>query len=463
MTTEIKCGLEIHGYIKTPANVKLFCNCLAHSSEAPNTNICPVCTGQPGCKPMPANEEAIRAVCSIALMLGCRINHSLIFQRKHYDWPDMPTGYQRTMSGSFSAPVGENGSFLGIGIREVHLEEDPARWDPKTGAVDYNRSGCPLVEIVTEPDFKSASELREWLKRLVRTLSYIKAIDEEAGIKSDVNISIAPRFSRVEIKNVNSFTSIVQAAEYEISRQEQEVRAGRHVEQSTMRWNDDKARTEFMRSKETAQDYMFIPDPDLPVISIGDAYIKDLEAGLPEKPDQKASRYRKLGVDKADADVLSSEIELASLFEVIAEQVNPVLAARWLRRELLRVLNYNKKELAAIKLEEKQIIALLEMVEKHEITDAVAKRILEMLIEKPFDVRGYVKEQRLAAISDDDTLRRLCKEAIQENPQAVADFKGGNEKALNFIVGSVMKKTKGKARPDAVKRMISLELNSLEP
>ena len=179
----IKIGLEIHGYIKTKSEKKLFCNCDVTHEEKPNTHICPVCTAQPGCKPMAPNREAIDKIIAIGLMLGCKINQRMLFQRKHYSWPDLPSGYQKTISGSFAEPVGVKGNFLDIGITDVHLEEDPARWDPVTGCVDYNRSGFPLVEIVTDPDFRSIDELRDWLKNLVTTLSYINAIDKESGIK----------------------------------------------------------------------------------------------------------------------------------------------------------------------------------------------------------------------------------------------------------------------------------------
>ncbi|MBI2580492.1 Asp-tRNA(Asn)/Glu-tRNA(Gln) amidotransferase subunit GatB [Candidatus Woesearchaeota archaeon] len=453
----IKVGLEIHGYLNMAVTgAKLFCNCAIEPDAEPNTTICPVCTGQPGSKPMLPNKEAIDKIIAIAAMLDCRINERLMFQRKHYDWPDMPTGYQRTMSGSYSVPVGQEGSFLGIGIEEVHLEEDPARWDPETGLVDYNRSGYPLVEIVTKPDFTSAEEVRVWLRRLVTTLSYIKAINPDMGVKADVNVSVAPDFLRVEIKNINSFRSIVRAIEYETARQQREVKEGKNVARETRAWRDAECISVFMRQKETAVDYMFIPDPDLPVVKVTKAAIAAIAKKLPEKPAAKIEKYVKhWKIDHVDAEVLSSEILLAGLFEKVAAVVNPILAARWLRMELLRVLNYNKKELGEVKIDEKRVIQLLKLVESRRITDETAKGILEKLIEKPFDIVEYVRKNSLFAVAEANVLEKYCEEAIAENPQAVADFKSGKEKALNFLVGNVMAKTKGKADPNVVRNLIS--------
>ncbi|MBI2550301.1 Asp-tRNA(Asn)/Glu-tRNA(Gln) amidotransferase subunit GatB [Candidatus Woesearchaeota archaeon] len=453
---KIMIGLEVHGYLNmAESRAKLFCNCAINATAEPNTTICPVCTGQPGSKPMLPNREAIDKIVAIAAMLDCRINERLIFQRKHYSWPDMPTGYQRTMSGSYSVPVGQEGSFLGIGIEEVHLEEDPARWDPETGQVDYNRSGYPLVEIVTKPDFASSEEVRVWLRRLTATLSYIKAVNPDLGIKSDVNVSVAPDFGRVEIKNVNSFRSIVRAIEYETARQQREVKEGKKVSMETRAWRDGEGISVFMRQKETAVDYMFIPDPDLPAVKVTASEIKKIAEKLPEKPAAKIEKYvKQWKIDHVDAEVLSSEILLAGLFEKVAVVVNPILAARWLRRELLRVLNYNKKELEEVKLDERHMIQLLKLVESRRITDETAKGILEKLVEKQFDVGEYVRKNNLFAVAATDILEKYCEEAIAENPQAVADFKNGKEKALNFIIGSVMKKSRGKATPQQVTEIL---------
>ena len=266
-------GLEIHGYIDSKE--KLFCNCKNfHDMKniKSNINICPICTGQPGAKPMLPNKSAIDKIIEIALILGCKISSNLIFQRKHYDWPDMPTGYQKTMSGAHSDFVGRNGVFEGIHIREVHLEEDPAAWNPENGQVDYNRAGVPLMEIVTEPDFYSSDQVSKWLRILVITLSYIKALNKDAGIKADVNINIKGISERTEVKNVNSITEISKVIEAEFKRHKKE--APKIAE--TRRWNSVEGKTELMRSKESAQDYRFIPDPDLPVIKIDKTRVDNL-------------------------------------------------------------------------------------------------------------------------------------------------------------------------------------------
>ncbi|MFT4310156.1 MAG: Asp-tRNA(Asn)/Glu-tRNA(Gln) amidotransferase GatCAB subunit B, partial [Candidatus Woesearchaeota archaeon] len=257
---QFKVGLEIHGYIDIPQ--KLFCNCPIDHNAPANTTICPVCTGQPGAKPMATNVQAVQKAIHIAQVLGCTVNKQLIFQRKHYSWPDSPNNYQRTISGTYAFPVGQQGMFEHIRITQCHLEEDPARWDPNTGQVDYNRCGYPLIEIVTEPDFTSLEQIRVWLEDLVTALSYIKAINKQAGIKCDVNVSIAPDYTRVEVKNVHSFSGILQAVQYEVNRLQQEGIETQH----TRMWSDEQQKTIFMRSKEDAADSIFISDPDLPTI-----------------------------------------------------------------------------------------------------------------------------------------------------------------------------------------------------
>src|SRR3989344_7223699 len=262
-------GLEIHTYLITKE--KLFCKCIASRKKglAPNTLICPTCCGQPGAKPMLPNKSAVVKAIEIGLMLGCIIQKKLEWQRKHYDWPDIPKGYQNTISGGKSKGVGVGGKFNGIRIRGMHLEEDPASWDPETGAVDYNRSGLPLVEIVTEPDFTSAEEVKDWLTKLVHSLSYLKIVDSDAGIKVDVNVSLRGKTERTEIKNVNSIEDIGRAIEYELARQEKEG----NKKKETRRFDSESGKTIVMRAKEEGEDYRFISDPDLEIIFISDKMI----------------------------------------------------------------------------------------------------------------------------------------------------------------------------------------------
>jgi len=346
MTKKIKgmIGLEIHGYLETKE--KLFCTCKNHHDMKqikPNTNICPICTGQPGAKPMLPNKSAIDKLLQIALILNCKPNltpKSLIFQRKHYSWPDMPTGYQKTISGAYSIPVAENGKFEGIRITEVHLEEDPAAWNPETGTVDYNRAGVPLVEIVTEPDFKSSKQVEKWLRKLVLSLSYIKALNKDAGIKADVNVNIKGLSKRTEIKNVNSISEIVLAIDSEIQR---------HIKEKpktleTRRWNSSDNKTELMRKKEEQADYRFIPDPDLPIIKINKSRIRQIQKTIPESPQDKLNKIiKKHNIDKKNANILIQNIDIAELFEKVVKDVDAKTALPWITVELFSVLNYNKK------------------------------------------------------------------------------------------------------------------------
>lgn len=455
MQRAIKIGLEIHGYLNmAKSKQKLFCTCAIDANAKPNTNVCPICTAQPGSKPMLPNSEAVEKIILSGMMLGCKINQNLLFQRKHYSWPDLPSGYQRTMSGSYSVPVGEHGKFMGIGITEVHLEEDPARWDPITGEIDYNRSGLPLIEIVTDPDFDSVDKVREWLRKMMISLSYVSAIDDDAGIKADVNVSVAPKFQRVEIKNVNSYSSIIKAIKYEVERQTGEISEGKEIKQETRAWDDGKEVTVFMRSKETAQDYMFIPEPDLPTVELSEKYLKELLAKVPETPDERVENYTKLGIEKMDAEVLVSEKKLAEIFEKISKKIDPILAAKWLRRELLRVVNYNKMSLDQLRIDEKHMMDLLHLIESKQITEKTGQKIIEQLIVEPFDVNEYVAKNNLAVISDSGEIEKFCNEAISENQKVVEDYKAGNEKSFNFLVGQVMRKAKGKAKPDEVNSVL---------
>lgn len=450
-----KIGLEIHGYLATQQ--KLFCRCPINTEAAPNTTICPRCTGQPGAKSMLPLQDAVEKVIACALMLDCSVNKKLIFQRKHYDWPDLPKGYQITMSGTYSHPVGENGKYLDIGIRECHLEEDPARWDPITGCVDYNRSGYPLIEIVTEPDFTRAEQVKQWLESLLTTLSYIKAVTKSAGIKCDVNVS-TDRHPRVEIKNVNSIRAIMLSIESEVKRQQEAVTAGEKIFSHTRSPPDDHGRTQFMRSKETALDYMFIPEPDLPLVHVSNELLASIREKLPEKPHAKIEKYKKMNISHIDAKILASDLALADLFEKLAKRVDPLFAAKWLRHELLKIVNLSDQSLHDIAFDEKAIAELLEMVAKKEITDQIATEILTELTKQTFNPREYVAKKGLAIIAGTSELDFMAEKVIAENPQAVKDYLTGEKKALNFLMGKVMALSKGKAKPDAVRDLLKKRL-----
>ena len=447
----VKIGLEIHGYIS--ANEKLFCRCKTiHGLKfaVPNSNICPTCTGQPGAKPMLPNKVAVDKSIEISLILGCKINPKLVWQRKHYDWPDMPKGYQNTISGSHAMPVGENGKFLDIRIREAHLEEDPAAWNPKTGEIDYNRSGLPLIEIVTEPDFSSSNEVVDWLKQLILTLSYIKAIDKNAGIKADVNISLPDlKGQRVEIKNINSISNIKTAIEHEIIRQKSDT----PKVQETRMFDESKGLTVKMRSKEQAEDYRFISDPDLPVVILEKSRIEKLKSSLPETPQDKLQKLiKKYNIEKKSAEVLIKKFDIAEFFEKIIDKVPPKLAVQWTTIELLRVLNYAKKGLDEVNISPEHFIELLKLVENKKITELKAKEILNKFIPKSFSPSKEAEKH--SKISSSDELESVCKQIIKENSQAVKDYKAGKKESLHFLIGKVMQKTNKRADFKATREIL---------
>jgi aspartyl-tRNA(Asn)/glutamyl-tRNA(Gln) amidotransferase subunit B len=429
-----KIGLEIHGYIETKE--KLFCDCPSDHGKKdarPNTNICPVCTGQPGSKPLMPNYEAIKKAVQIALLLKCKINEKMPWQRKHYSWPDLPKGFQSTFSGSHAIPNGENGEFMGIKIRECHLEEDPAAWNPDTGEVDYNRSGSPLIEIVTEPDFKESEEVAQWVKNLIVALSYIKAIDKKSGIKADVNVSI-PGGKRVEMKNINSVKKIKEAIDIEIERQKKEVP---EIEETRM-YDERSKTTKIMRTKEGAQDYRFITDPDLPVVSLSKEEILKIKDSIPETPQEKLQKLIRIHeIDKKTAEILTKKIEIVEFFEEVTKKIPAEFALPWVTVELLGTLNYNKKELDDVEIEPEHFIELLKAVRERKITELRAKDILRSWIPKSYSPQKEIRKS--SKIEDKDEILTLAKKVIIENKKAVEDFRQGDNNTMNFLIGQVMK------------------------
>ena len=456
-------GLEVHVEINT--KTKLFCGCPTKGSEEPNTRVCEYCLGHPGSKPV-LNKKAVEYALKLCLALNCKISKELIFSRKSYFYPDMAKNYQISQ---YEIPLGSKGSLKlrsgkEIGIIRVHMEEDPASLVHPAGMqesayvlVDYNRSGNPLLEIVTEPCMESAEEARDFMKQLITILDYLGIFDVNNGIiKADANVSIKESgFVKQEVKNITGFKEIERALQYEILRQKADISAGKKLVQETRAWNSEKGITFLLRKKETEEDYGYILDSDLVKTEITNELLGKIKKGMPELAHDKVKKFvSKHKIKKEDAEVLAAERALAEMFEKVAEEIEPVLAAKWLRRELSRVLNYNKKELHEVEMDERHMIQLLKLVESKKITDNVASKILEKLIEKPFDVNEYVKKEGLEAVSDVSELEKYCKEAVEENPKAVEDYKKGNEKALNFVVGVVMRKSKGKASPKEVNEII---------
>ena len=447
-------GLEIHAYLITKE--KLFCTCKASREKGikPNINICQICTAQPGAKPMLPNEEALKHAVKIGLMLNCKINHEMKWQRKHYDWPDLPKGYQTTLSGPYASPVGLKGEFFGIGIWSMHLEEDPASWEPETGEVDYNRSGLPLVEIITAPEFSTSEEVMDWLKKLLHNLAYLKSVDSNAGIKVDVNVNIPGKTQRVEIKNISSIEDIGKAIDYELERQLKEG-----SERETRRFDSLKGKTIKMRGKEDAQDYRFISEPDLQQITMGNKFIESLKKTMPESPAKKLQKMiKQYKMGPTDAQVLTKHVDIAEFFEnIIKKGIDAKFALPWVTVELLRFLNYNKTTLDKIELNPEHFIELLQAVKEEKITPLKAKQILNQFYPKSFSVKELTKKE--SKISNEKELEKFALQVIKENPPAVEDYKKGEKNSFNFLMGKIMEKTNRRADFGVARKVLEKLLN----
>lgn len=448
---DIIIGLEVH--IQLKLNTKLFCNCSTQPCEEPNMHVCPTCLGHPGSKPL-LNKKAIEAAIKLALALGTKINHRIHFSRKSYFYPDLAKSYQITQ---YEIPVATDGfvvlsSGKTVGLSRLHIEEDPASLT-HTGTIcliDYNRSGIPLIELVTKPDMHSPEEAREFLNILIIILQYLDIFDPNIGImKADANISIAKKnYTRVEIKNILGFKEIERALAYEIKRQQ-----SHEVVRETRGWDSIAGQTCSMRKKEEESDYGYIFDPDITPITITQEYIEDTRKKIPELPRIKAQRYHQiLRVDATDAHIIASDLTLALLFEGLAAHHNPVLVARWLRRELLRVLNLFNKKISDVNLQ--HLHELFDLVETRTITDKIGQQLIEDLARKDFSPKQRVFEQKLSVVSDEEFIKKACMVVIAQNKSTVEDYKKGEEKALHFLFGKVMAATKGKAKPDIIKKML---------
>lgn len=451
MDADIIIGLEVHVQLNT--RTKLFCSCPT-TAEEPNTAICPTCLGHPGSKPA-VNEAALEHATKLALALGCTIAPTVTFSRKTYFYPDLSKNYQITQH---EIPLGKEGHVAlndkrAITLKRVHLEEDPGALIREAGhtLVDYNRSGIPLCEIVTEPDLHSPAEAREFMKKLLNILGYLGIYNPDGVIKADANVSIKEKqYTRVEIKNITGFKEIERALTYEIQRQKEQ-----DVAQETRGWNAEKGITYSMRTKEAEEDYGYIIEPDLPVFEISKDWIRHVKEGIPELAEERAKRWvAEWNIDETDATIIAANIDVAELFEHIAERVNPVLASHWVRREVLRVLNDQKKELRQTKFRTQELIELFELLEENQITQRIGQRIIEKLAEEEFSPKEYVEQEGLTQVSDKEKLKEVCQQAIKENQQAVDDYRKGEQKALQFLIGKVMRKTKGTAAPNAVKDVL---------
>jgi aspartyl-tRNA(Asn)/glutamyl-tRNA(Gln) amidotransferase subunit B len=471
---QVKIGLETHVQLNTRS--KIFCGCRnpvnLEDEPEPNTLTCETCLGFPGSKPR-ANEAVLQAALRVALALNFQIAPETYFSRKTYFYPDMSKNFQISqyeipLASRGWVDISLDGKAKRISLRRLHMEEDPAKLVHVGGLggkyvlVDYNRSGIPLIEIVTEPDFHSPEEARLFLHKLANILEYLGVYDPDskAVFKSDANVSIAGGH-RVEIKNITGTKEIEQALKYEIVRQSNMLRRGERVVQSTRMWNPDLQATQALREKETEEDYGYIFEPDLTVIEISQEDIRKIRKGLPELPDQKFARFvKKYGISEKLAESLTAELDIANLFEAVAGKVPPKLAASWIAGYLKKTLNYNGIRWKDSKLKEEWVVGLLRMFEKGEYTARNAELIIRHMVsgkippEEAASRHNIPKAIGKAGAKEGGKIEAAVKSVLEENPKAVQDYKSGEEKALHFLVGLCMKETRGAVDAKEVRKLI---------
>ena len=458
---EFICGLELHLPLDTES--KLFCPCPVVAKEAePNSATCPVCLGHPGSKPV-LNRKAVDYALKLALALNCQIENGIVFSRKTYFYPDLAKNFQISQ---YEVPLGRNGFILldsgkKIRIRRVHLEEDPGALVHEAGMrgsayvlVDYNRSGVPLCEIVTEPDISSKEEAREFLGKLNRLVSYLGVFDiDKSVIKADTNISI-PGGERVEVKNVTGSKNVELALAFELERQKKALAGGKKISMETRGFNEENGTTFTLRKKETEEDYGFIVDADLVPTIIGEEWLKKIKGEIPELPEQKASRFvKEFGLAEYDAKVIASDKGLSEIFEGVAK-VDSKLAVRLVSRELLGILNYNKLRLEGTKISSQGLIGLAKLLKEGKVSDKNAKESMIKYALEGIEPETFLRKNNLLVDLSSADLESVVKEIASENKAAFEDYAKGNKKSLNFLLGLVMRKTKGKADAKKAQELI---------
>lgn len=465
-------GIEIHARINS--QTKMFCRCSNNIfNEKPNSHVCPICMGFPGMLPA-TNADAIKKGIKAALALGCEIKEFSKFDRKSYFYPDLPKGFQISQ---FNKPISENGKIIitfpdgntkEIGVTRLHLEDDAGKLTHTSGGtlVDLNRSGTPLMEIVSEPDMRSTEEASLYARQIQKIVRYVDSSDadmEKGQMRFDLNVSLRPKGQekfgiRAEVKNLNSFRSLEKALEYEIKRQTELLEKGEDVVQETRGWDDNKEVTISQRSKEEAADYRYFPEPDIPPIVISKEMIAELKKEIPELPDVKAKRYQdKLGLSAVDANNIASDRNLSKYFEEAVEvSGSPKKTANWLLTELIGHLNSCKEGMTFYdnKLSSENLGKLVKLIEDGVISNKIAKDIFPKIYGGDFDPEKVVKEEGLKVMSNTGELEKICQETIDKNPNIVADYKGGKEKAIGGLVGKIMGITKGSANPKMVNEIL---------
>lgn len=468
-------GLEVH--VELATKTKIFCGCSTAFGGAPNSHTCPVCTGLPGSLPV-LNKQVVEYAMAVGLATNCQINQYCKFDRKNYFYPDNPQNYQISQlyypichDGGIKIDV--NGQKKIVRIHEIHMEEDAGKlvhdeWED-VSLVDYNRSGVPLIEIVSEPDMRSADEVIAYLEKLRLIIQYLGASDcklQEGSMRADVNLSVRPvgaeKFGiRTEMKNLNSFKAIARAIESERARQIELIEEGKSVVQETRRWDDNKEYSYPMRSKEDAQDYRYFPEPDLPPLQIPDEWIKQLKSSQPELRDEKMARYKEeYEIPDYDADIITGSKRMADIFEqTVALGAAPKKVSNWLMTETMRLLKEQMMDPDELDFSPKHLAMLIALVEKKTINQTIAKEVFEKIFADDIEPESYVKEHGLGMVSDTDALQKTVEEVVAANPQSVADYKAGKQKAIGFLVGQTMKAMKGKANPTAVNEILVKLLN----
>ena len=463
-------GLEVH--VELATKTKIFCGCSTAFGGAPNSHTCPVCTGMPGSLPV-LNKQVVEYALAVGLAANCQINQYCKFDRKNYFYPDNPQNYQISQ---LYLPICHDGyveietvnGTKKVGIHEIHMEEDAGKlihdeWE-ECSLVDYNRSGVPLIEIVSEPDMRSADEVIAYLEKLRLIIQYLGASDcklQEGSMRADVNLSVrevgAKEFgTRTEMKNLNSFKAIARAIDGERERQIELLEEGKQVIQETRRWDDNKEYSYAMRSKEDAKDYRYFPDPDLPPIYISDEWIQRVKAAQPEFRTQKAKRYKEeFDIPDYDIEILTSSKRLADLFEETVKLCGqPKKVSNWLMVETLRLLKEKEMEPEDIVFSPKHLAELITLTEEKVINSSVAKEVFGIMFENDTDPRTYVESHGLMSQNDEGALKEIIEKVIAENPQSVEDYRSGKQKAIGFLVGQTMKATQGKAEPGTVNRLL---------
>ena len=463
-------GLEVH--VELATKTKIFCGCTTQFGGEPNTHTCPVCTGMPGSLPV-LNKQVVEYAMAVGLAANCSITKYSKFDRKNYFYPDNPQNYQisqlylpicRDGFVEIETPAGKKQ----IGIHEIHMEEDAGKlihdeWDD-CSLVDYNRSGVPLIEIVSKPDMRSSDEVIAYLEKLRLMIQYLGASDcklNEGSMRVDVNLSVheigADEFgTRTEMKNLNSFKAIARAISHERERQIELLEEGKSVVQETRRWDDNKEHSYAMRSKEDAQDYRYFPEPDLVPLSISDEWIQSIKNEQPELRDEKCARYiKEFSIPEYDAGIITSSKHLADLFEktvILCKQ--PKEVSNWIMVETMRLMKEHETSPEELSFSPENLAKLIELINEKTINRTVAKEVFEEIFLKNINPEVYVNEKGLKMESDEEGLKEIVKEVLSQNAQSVSDYRAGKDKALGYLVGQTMKMTKGKANPGIVNKIL---------